>query len=158
VAEVTTYTAVYEREGNAWLVEIAEEPRCHSWGRTLTAARSNIEDALALWLDRARESFELRDDVRLPKELQDQLSSVKRCKAALERFQKTVTQLTAQTAKALTTSGLSMRDSAWLMGMSHQRIDQLLDIAKPDVEDLMDDLRRSLDTVIGFRRPDRRTA
>jgi predicted RNase H-like HicB family nuclease len=158
VGEVKTYTAVYERDGNAWLVEIAEEPPCHSWGRTLSAAHSNIRDALALWLDQSPDSFEIRDDVRLPQELEHQLSAVRQYKTALERFQHTLTQLTAQTAQALTRSGLSMRDAGRLMGLSHQRIDQLLDIAKPDVADLMEELRQAVETVVRAQRLDKRTA
>jgi predicted RNase H-like HicB family nuclease len=147
VAEVKTYTAVYERDGDAWLVAIAGEPRCHSWGRTLTAAHSHIRDALALWLDQSPDSLEILDEVRLPRELERQLSTVRQSKEALEHFQQTVTQATAQAAKALTESGLSMRDAARIMGKSHQRIDQLLDIAKPDVTGLMNDLRRCIATI-----------
>ena len=153
-----TYTAVYQRDGNAWLVEIAEEPRCHSWGRTLSTAHSNIRDALALWLDQPPDSFEIQDNVRLPQELERQLSALRQCKGALERSQQIVTQLAAQTAHALTTSGLSMRDAGRLMGLSHQRIDQLLDIAKPDVADLMEELRQALETVVRAQRLDKRTA
>lgn len=48
-----TWTARIHRdaEGSAWLAEVAEEPRVHTYGRTLAAATENIREALALWLE-----------------------------------------------------------------------------------------------------------
>lgn len=63
-------TAVYERDprGIAWAVHVAEEPRCHSWGRTLAGAA--IIEATELWLDELGvsdpEGLLICDDVRVP--------------------------------------------------------------------------------------------
>lgn len=47
------YTAVYERDGSAWMVEIAEVSHCHTSGESLWRARSKIREALGLWVDDA---------------------------------------------------------------------------------------------------------
>ena len=46
------YTAVYWREGSNWLVELAEEPRAHTFARSLAKAEEHIRDATALWFER----------------------------------------------------------------------------------------------------------
>jgi predicted RNase H-like HicB family nuclease len=60
------YSAVYERdESGVWTVHVPEVPGCHTWGETLRQARSNVRDALSLWVDDA-DTAELVDSVELP--------------------------------------------------------------------------------------------
>jgi len=64
-------TAVYRYErqpdgGAAWIVELVEEPRCHTFGRTLRAAQRNIREAAAAWYEVEPSQVEVDDDVRLP--------------------------------------------------------------------------------------------
>ena len=61
------FTAVFERDDDGyWLVELREEPRVHTYGRTLAKAREHIFDATALWFEVAPEDLNLVEDVRLP--------------------------------------------------------------------------------------------
>jgi predicted RNase H-like HicB family nuclease len=56
------HTAEYRLEDGNWLVEIAEIPQVHTFGRTLPIAREHIRDALALWLRSSdANSLDLRD-------------------------------------------------------------------------------------------------
>lgn len=137
--EVTTYTAVYERDDNGnWLVEIAEEPRIRSWGRTLAAAQKHIRDAVALWYEVEPDSFALTDDVRLPPPVAERLAVVQQARGTLERFSRLVADGFAQTAKAIADAGLSLRDTAKVMNISHQRVHQLMEVARrpPSPRDL----------------------
>ena len=60
-------TAIYERDRDGyWLVELADEPRVHSFGRTLTKARAHIVDAAALWYEVEPDRLVVVDDVRIP--------------------------------------------------------------------------------------------
>ncbi|MHB8342203.1 MAG: type II toxin-antitoxin system HicB family antitoxin [Mycobacteriales bacterium] len=123
------YTARYSFEDGNWLVEIAEFPQIHTFARTLGKARANIRDALGLWL-RVEDSGALNvvDEVDgLPVELANAVSeagqSRARAGALLERAQ----ELTAVAARRLVEDiGLSTRDAAELLGVSHQRVHQLL--------------------------------
>jgi predicted RNase H-like HicB family nuclease len=67
VARLKVLTAVFERDDDGyWLVELEEEPRVHSYGRTLAKAREHILDASALWFEVAPEELNLVEDIRLP--------------------------------------------------------------------------------------------
>ncbi len=67
VAGLKVFTAVFDRDDDGyWLVELEEEPRVHTYGRTLAKAREHIVDATALWFEVAPEDLNLVEDVRLP--------------------------------------------------------------------------------------------
>lgn len=120
-----TYHATYERDHDAWVVELAEEPRCHTWGRTLSQARQYIEEAARLWFP--NEDFELVDDVRLSPRAQEQLAQLRSLYDMLKHTTGMLREAQHRAARALTEeAGLSMRDAGHVLGVSHQRVAQLL--------------------------------
>ncbi len=49
-ATVKTYTARLEQENDGrWSVELEEEPRAHTWGKTIDQALTRMREAAALW-------------------------------------------------------------------------------------------------------------
>lgn len=121
-----TYTAVYERDDteDVWNVRIKGVVGCQTYGRSLRQAQSRIREALALWLDADPETLTIRD--RFPAALAAMADDVVRARSAAERAEAKAQQQTLDAIKALTDLGLSRRDAAELLGLSHQRVHQLL--------------------------------
>jgi predicted RNase H-like HicB family nuclease len=121
------YRVVLERdESGAWIAWVPSVRGCHSYGRTLEQARTRIREALALWVDDARDA-ELRFEIRLPGRAQDQIRRARAARDRSARAQRTSSAAVRRAALVLTDRlGLSLRDTADLLGLSHQRVQQLL--------------------------------
>ena len=69
---------------------------------------------------------QLDDDVRLPATVRRSLDRTRSARDRVERDQRVASDATRRTARLLTDDlGLSVRDAAELVGLSHQRIQQL---------------------------------
>jgi len=131
VVERVTYTVKIERdETGAWVARVPEVPGCHTYGRSLRQAKRRIREALALWVDDA-DRAELSFDVRLPREAARSVARARSVREAADRAQREALDVTRRTATELTRSSrLSIRDAAELLGVSHQRIQQLLAVVR----------------------------
>ena len=121
-----TYVAMYERDDrdDAWNVRIQGQDGCQTDGRSLRQAQARIRDALALWLDASPEALTIRDE--FPPRFANVAASVHQLREQAESADAKAQAGTASAARALTELGLSRRDAAELLGLSHQRIQQLL--------------------------------
>jgi len=129
VEAMSSYTVHYERDESGWWVaQVKEAPAAITQGRTIAEARRRIREALALALDddRAAERAKLVDDVRLPADVLRAVKTLWAYRAQLEKDQQLVAKATDDAAfKLLEKVGLSVRDTGELLGLSHQRIQQL---------------------------------
>lgn len=120
------YRVVLERDGTgAWIAIVPSVPGCHTYGRSLIEARRRIREALALWVDDAV-TAELIDDARLPP---DAVAAVRRSITARRKLasaRDAAGSATTEAARSLVEAGLGVRDAAYLLGLSHQRVQQLL--------------------------------
>jgi predicted RNase H-like HicB family nuclease len=127
------YTVRYELdESGAWNAQLKQLPGVITHARSIAQARRYIREALALWLDDdvAAENAELVDDVRIETiggtHVVSLLSKVQKERRDLEALRAAVTKNTEHAAKQLAKAGLSVRDVGELLGLSHQRVQQLL--------------------------------
>jgi predicted RNase H-like HicB family nuclease len=122
-----SYKVVIERdETGSWLARVPSVPGCHTYGRTLEQARRRIREALELWVDDARR-VELRFDIRLPSAIQKEIRLARGTRDRSLRAQQEASDAVSRAARDLTQkAGLSLRDAAELLDMSHQRVQQLL--------------------------------
>jgi len=126
-----TYRVVLERdESGSWIARIPSVPGCHSYGRSLVEARRRVREALSLWVEDAAGAA-LVDDVRLPREV---LAAVRRSGRSRARLAEVRSEASAATGDAVTRLvddlGLGLRDAAYLLGVSYQRIQQVTEIPR----------------------------
>jgi predicted RNase H-like HicB family nuclease len=120
------YRVVYERdESGAWIAHVPEVPGAHTYGRSLQQARRRIREALDLWVDDAAKAV-LDEDIRLPRQARVAVQRAKtaRARAALE--QQEAAKAARAAAQCLARLGLSIRDAGEVLGISHQRAQQIL--------------------------------
>src|SRR5262245_34525675 len=120
------YRVVYERdESKHWIATVPSVKGCHTYGRSINEARTRIREALALFVDDA-ETAELVDDIKLPAAARKVIVQQQRARQLAEREQDKATAVIAKAVVLLTGSfGLSARDAGEVLGLSHQRIQQV---------------------------------
>ena len=128
------YTVQFDRDADSgwWVVTVPEIPGCLTQGRSLAEGRRRIREALALFIDeKLAATVDLVDDVRLPRSTGAVVKRAATVRAQLDELQAEAIKATSAAAKLLVRkSGLSVRDAADLLGVSHQRIQQLAGASK----------------------------
>jgi len=127
------YTVRYEiDESGTWVATIPRLAGCVTQGRSLAQARRRIREALAAHTGDARAAKRalLVDDIdlgALGKESAGLVTSLQRERAELEERKEAVMRATKHAVHRLAKAGLSVRDVGTLLGLSHQRVQQLLE-------------------------------
>jgi predicted RNase H-like HicB family nuclease len=121
-----TYRVVYERdESGSWIARVPAIRGCHTHGRTLDQARRRIREALALSVDDAP-TAELDEDVRLPVKARLAVARSRHARHEAERIGDEAREATREAVRTLVQDAhLGLRDAGELLGLSHQRIQQL---------------------------------
>lgn len=121
----------YRRDGSEWMVWMTDDERAHTCGRTLAEARKNILEVIELWLS-VEEDREL-DDSRQYELVEtfdldqaDEIAVVREDRAAQAAVAERLATQTPSLARRLTAQGISRRDIADMLGISHQRVQQLV--------------------------------
>jgi predicted RNase H-like HicB family nuclease len=105
---------------SAWLVNVVGAPGAHTFGRSLAEAKRHGLEVLALWFELEPEEFEVDWDIRLG----ELAGSVRQARNAMVHAEAD-RHRRDQAVKALMDAGVSYRDIAELLGLSHQRIAQI---------------------------------
>jgi predicted RNase H-like HicB family nuclease len=122
---MATYTVRYEQdEGGWWVASIKEVKGVHTQGRSIEAARKRVREALATAVDDA-DTAELVDDIKLPATFKRELATLRRAQLQAKREQEHASKLAIKIARELAAK-MSVRDAAAVMGLSHQRVQQLV--------------------------------
>ena len=149
-------TAVYERdEDGVWIVALEEEPRAHTFGRTLERARVNIEETVSLWFDG---DVEIVSVVHLPSEINDYVNGALAARADLQVAEEVWQVKSHAAAVRLSKENLSRRDIGQLLLLSHQRVQQILSDAAPHPVDEVTSPAPSVHAPARRRRPAARPA
>lgn len=130
-----TYELRVWHEGEWWLARViaASDGADPSPLNALTQARSLAKigqmgrDLVATILDADDDAFDVEIDYALPGETGDLVSHAKSTRVWLDAAQQLWQEGATVAARTLAGQGYSLRDIAVLLGLSHQRVDQLLD-------------------------------
>lgn len=119
------YTATYTHEDDGWwTVRIQEVQGVHSQGRSISQARNRVREALSLFVDDA-DTAEITDDIKLPPVVRKFVMKVKAVTRDAERSLARMAKAKEQAARKLITT-MSVRDAGAVLGVSHQRVQQLV--------------------------------
>ena len=125
------YTVRFERdESGQWIATIPRVRGCHTHGRSLDEARKRVREALSLFVKNAA-TADLVDDIHLPVHVRTMLRKVRNARTKARVEQVRAARMAQQAADTLRKRlRLSVRDTGQLLGLSHQRIHQLVDSGK----------------------------
>lgn len=134
----TTYEAVFEMDDNGWwFVDAPGVNGAHSHGPTLVKARANIAEAIALMTDAETSRVQITPTFRLRAEVAPSVEQARARRAEAEAAQAKAMDSTRSAIADLRAnygSLLSNRDIAELVGISHQRVAQIVAESKSKVD------------------------
>jgi predicted RNase H-like HicB family nuclease len=134
-----TYRAIVTREGRDWLADVPELEGAHTFARTLPKLMQYVREVIVLAEDLPDEAMKDLDidfvyhtgDPDIDRVAQ----KVRRDRIKIAKAEKTLRSSTTITARKLLRSGMSTRDVATILDISHQRVDQ---IARRETKELVD--------------------
>lgn len=104
----------------AWLVNVVGTPGAHTFGRSLAEAKRHGVEVIALWFELEPDQFDVDWDIRLGA----LAAPVRRARLAMAHAEADRDRRD-EAVRALTEQGVSYRDIAELLGISHQRVAQI---------------------------------
>ena len=125
------YRVRYTRDESGWWQAFVPDVRgCHTQGRTIEEARRRVREALGLFIDNASD-VTLKDEVQMPKRVADVVKRYRTARQRADREQQHASATARRAVKALAGGRLhlSRRDAAEVLGISAQRVQQLLETA-----------------------------
>lgn len=137
------HDAVAERSGRWWAVRVPEVPGVFTQARTLKEARGMVRSALSLALQCPHDSFDVNLDVdvsagdTLPTadSVTALIKDVAEKNLAADQAAAVASEATRQAAATLRDAGLTLRDTGELLGVSYQRVQQLVSESRRGRED-----------------------
>jgi predicted RNase H-like HicB family nuclease len=137
-----TYTAQVRLEDGYWLADVSEF-HAHTFARTLAKLREHAADAIALGLEVQRMDAGERDphvdrgtisvefQVKLPAPAKRATTAALRRREQAAAAEQDAAEATLEAVRQLSALGVSQRDQAELLKLSHQRVGQLARRRRP---------------------------
>ena len=121
------YTARYRREGSWWIVTVDGLDGVFTHARRIDQIEPLIRDAIALWLEVEPTSLEILLQPDLPADAASAIVEAARARSEAEVAKAQAAQSTTTAVVTLFRTGMPTRDVGRLVGISHQRVAQILE-------------------------------
>ncbi len=125
------YEVVTKRDGAWWAIEVVhglpKDRVVHTQARRLNDVETMARDAIGLLLDVPVDSFEVAITYVLPQSMQDQVNLFARAEALDIAARAESGAARSRAAAGLVADGLTLREAADILGVSFQRVKQLVD-------------------------------
>ncbi|MFP5488128.1 MAG: type II toxin-antitoxin system HicB family antitoxin [Acidimicrobiia bacterium] len=123
----TAWTVDVVRSGTWWAISVPDLPGTFSQCRRLEQVESCAREAIALALDVEPDTIDAID-VRCvpPGDVATLVDDVHRSEVAAREATERVGRQRLAAARSLADRGYPLRDIGWLLGISHQRVSQIL--------------------------------
>lgn len=122
-----TYTARCQRSQGWWAIRVPEVPGAFSQARRLGHVESMVRDVVALALEVPPDSFDVRLEVRLPEPSQRALDRAVELRHEAQLTAASAARATIEALRSMVDrDGLTIREAGQLLGLSHQRVAQLM--------------------------------
>jgi hypothetical protein len=120
------YTVRARRIGSWWALDVEGLRGVHTQVRRIDQADEIARDAIAGVLEISPDSFEIVVAPEVPAALRTMVDQATKARSQAAQAQDAAAQLTRDAARRLVDEGLTVRDAGVLLGVSHQRIAQLV--------------------------------
>lgn len=121
------YTARYRREDGWWIVTVDELDGVFTHARRIAQVEPLIRDAIALWLEVEPNGFDVQLQPDLPADVADTVMAAVDDRRAAEVAKAQAAHSTSNAVVTLISSGMPTRDVGQLVGISYQRVAQILE-------------------------------
>ena len=120
-----TYSVTYRRDhsDDAWLIEIEGMPDVFTFGRTLEEAAANAREAVAVTVDASESEVQLEERFAVGGIHVDDLAGLRK---QAQEIREACPNRQRAAALRLAEAGVSHQDSARMLGVSQQRVQQLV--------------------------------
>jgi predicted RNase H-like HicB family nuclease len=126
-AAAGSYRAVATRSGDWWAITIPQLPGAFSQCKRLDQAEATAREVIALMLDIDTAAVGVIEvDVEVPDHISEELVTLRRSERMAEDARQAAAHAQRRAAERLRASGLSVRDIGHILGVSHQRVSQVL--------------------------------
>lgn len=125
-AMTRTYTANAVRFGDWWAIDVPGIKGIHTQARKLSNVEAMARDAIAVALDVAPDTFAVVVTTELDADTLRLIKEAERTREEAALAQARAAAALAASVQHLRRRGLTVRDAGKLLGLSHQRVAQLL--------------------------------
>lgn len=130
MAELKTYQVEVDRDGRFWHIHVPEVERS-TQARTVREIEPMARNLIAIMEDTDPDSFELDVHLSLPEDVRLELDKAASLRETAAGAQSEAARLSRHAARRLHELGLPMRDIGKVLGISGQRVQQLVNEAGP---------------------------